>query len=99
MRCYFVDGKIDVRQRRVGSTVHVHGWCSGHEATGAGDYRAITTLDEGFRPDVELTAPLAILSDADGSNLVRVQPDGQVLLYSSRAAYTYWSFVLAYPAA
>ena len=99
MPCYYVDGKIDVAQRRVGDTVHVQGECSGYEATGAGDYRAVTRLDEGYRPDRELTVPLAVLGDADGSHLVRISPDGDVLLYSSREAVTYWPFAVSYPVA
>ncbi len=98
MRCYYVDGEIDIAQRRVGGTVHVQGACFGHEATGAGDYRAVTRLDEGYRPDRELTVPLAVLGDADGSHLVRITPDGYVYLYSSGEGKTYWSFAVSYPA-
>lgn len=95
----WVAENIAIKARRIGSAVFVSGECYGTKEVGT-DWTTVTTLPEGFRPDMTVyTAGFRISSSAGGAVGVRVSASGLVSMIAPGDSASYWAFGAAFPAA
>lgn len=91
------EGKtIEIYQRRIGGVVYLRGDIAGGFSVG-GDWKDVTTLSAGFRPDMTLSFS-GSAADASAPVHVTVWPSGTVKANCARTV-SYWSFFASFPAA